>query len=250
MKKFLALTLAAAMALSMAACGGSGSSTAQGSSAAPAEESKTLTIWVEKLFSDEVNQYTEERVKQFGEENGYDVTCELINSTDFIPKLNAAIEGGADVPDVVYTDTTRTLNYYPNIPYRDVSDLVDEIDSERGYFDSMYESTKIDGVHYYVPYCSSAVIMFVRKDKLAEKGITEIPSTWDEVIEAARAVTDPDNDFYGLAMGCGETDDDDENTWRQWMWNEGAYMYDEEGNIVIEEGKWAEQLELIGQLYN
>lgn len=40
-----------------------------------------------------------------------------------------------------------------------------------------------------------------------------MPETWDEVFEDAKKVSDPDNDFYGLAMGCGENDDDDENTY-------------------------------------
>ena len=261
-------TLAAAAAdlLSLSACSGSGQETeaaagADTSAAAAVEdttkaeeatesgEKKTLTIWVEKLFSDEVNAATEERVQQFAEETGIEVKCEIINSTDFVPRLNAAIEGG-NAPDVTYTDTTRTMNYYPNIPYLDVSDLVDEIHEERGYFESMYTSTQIDGVHYYVPYCSSAVIMYVRKDVLEEHGITDMPQTWDEVVEVARQVTDPENDFYGLAMGCGDNDDDDDNTWRQWKWNEGAYMYNEDGTIAITDGNlWAQQLDMIGGLY-
>ncbi len=263
-KRAAGITLCAAMGLSLTACSGKSGDTTD--AAAPAGESvkseagkeaeagkgteaKELTIWVEKLFSDEVNKATEERVRQFAEESGIKVNCEVINSTDFIPKLNAAIEGG-NAPDITYTDTTRTMNYYPNIPYTDVSELVNELNEERGYFDSAYQSTQIDGVHYYVPYSSSAVIMYVRKDVLAEKGITEMPKTWDEVVEVAKKVTDPDNNFYGLAMGCGDTDDDDENAWRQWQWNEGAYMFDKEGNITIKDGnKWADRLDMIGQLY-
>ena len=96
------LAASAAVLLSLSACSGSGQETeaaagADTSAAAAVEdttiaeeatesgEKKTLTIWVEKLFSDEVNAATEERVQQFAEETGIEVKCEIINSTDFVP---------------------------------------------------------------------------------------------------------------------------------------------------------------------
>lgn len=36
-------------------------------------------------------------------------------------------------------------------------------------------------------------------------------------------------------MGCGENDDDDENTIRQYMWNEGGYLFNEDGEIVADD---------------
>ena len=62
-----------------------------------------------------------------------------------------------------------------------------------------------------------------------------MPTTWDEVFKDAEKVSDPDNDFYGLAIGCGENDDDDENTIRQYMWNEGGYLFDEDGNVAADD---------------
>ena len=55
------------------------------------------------------------------------------------------------------------------------------------------------------------------------------------MFEDEKKVSDPDNDFYGLAMGCGENDDDDENTIRQYMWNEGGYLFNEDGEIVADD---------------
>lgn len=159
----------------------------------------------------------------------------MVAATDFVTKLNAAIEAGQSVPDIISADTTKVLNYYPNIPCNDVTDLVDQIDEERPYLQASYEGTKIDDKYYYVPFYSSSTLMFVRKDKLEEAGITEMPTTWDEVFKDAEKVSDPDNDFYGLAIGCGENDDDDENTIRQYMWNEGGYLFDEDGNVAADD---------------
>ena len=215
MKKALSLVLALLMVLSMTACGSSGTETPSAAPAATNGETaataaageKTLTVWVEKIFSDDANNYMVERVQQYGKDKGVNVTCELVAVTDFVTKLNAAIEAGVGVPDVISADATRLVNYYPDIPCVDVSKLVDEINADRPYFKAAYDGTKIGDSHYFVPFCSSTTMMFVRKDKLEAAGITKMPTTWEEVVAAARAVSDPDNDFYGLGMGCGDTDD-------------------------------------------
>lgn len=209
---------------------------------------KEVTVWVEKVFSDDANALMEERLKAYGEEKGVTVNYEMVAASDFITMLNAAIEAGTNVPDVVSMDTTKVLNYYPNIPAMDVSELVNEINTERPYFEASYEGTKIGGVHYYVPYYSSSCMMFVRKDKLEEKGL-ELPTTWDEVFEVAQAVSNPDEDFYGLGMGCGEIDDDDENTLRQMTWNEGGYLLDAEGIITCDSEAVVNSVNKYAELY-
>ena len=260
MKKALSLLLAVLMLVSLAACSSGGNGTAsatQGGATTPAQaddaasgdSAKKLTVWVEKIFSDDANNYMVERVQQYGKDTGVDVTCELVAVTDFVTKLNAAIEAGVGVPDVISADATRLVNYYPDIPCVDVSDLVNEINETRPYFKATYEGTKIGDSHYFVPFCSSSTLMFVRKDKLADAGITEMPKTWDDVVAAARAVSDPANDFYGLGMGCGDTDDDDENMFREWVWNEGGSLFKEDGTVIADEGTFAEIATLYGDLY-
>lgn len=236
-KKVVAVVLTVIMVLGLTACGNSSNSgDVSGNNDASGDSDREITVWIEKIFSDEANAKMQERLEQYGEENGVEVTVELIGATDFITKLNAAIEAGENVPDIISSSTTKVLNYYPNIPCKDVTDLVNSINEERPYLSACTEGTEIDGKYYYVPFHSSTNLMYVRKDKLAEAGITEMPTTWDEVFEVAEAVSDPDNDFYGLAWGCGENDDDDENTLRQYMWNEGAYLFDTEGNFIGDEG--------------
>ena len=54
-------------------------------------------------------------------------------------KLNAAIEAGSNVPDITTSAVTIVVNYYPNIPYKDVSDIVNNINEERPNFEAVYE---------------------------------------------------------------------------------------------------------------
>lgn len=231
-KRWLAAALAATMALSLTACGGSGEE--KKAEGGKKEADKELTVWVEKVFSDDANTAMQERLDAFAEESGIKVKYEFIGATDFMTKLNAAIEAGSNVPDITTSAVTKVVNYYPNIPYKDVSDIVNNINEERPYFEAVYEGTKIDGKHYFVPMTSSSTMMFVRKDKLEEKGITELPKTWDEVFEVAEQISDPDNGFYGLGIGCGPTDEDGENMFRMINWDQGGYIFDKDGNITLD----------------
>lgn len=130
LKKVAALGMAALMAASLGACGGSG-----GSKGGSGSDSKSLTVWIEKVFSDDANTAMEERIKSFAEENDVNVNYEFISATDFVTKLNAAIEAGSNIPDITTGAVTKVVNYYPSNPYMDVSDLVDEINAERPYME-------------------------------------------------------------------------------------------------------------------
>lgn len=243
-KKLAALGMAAVLTLSLGACAGEGSSEGEKSGG------KELTVWIEKIFSDDGNKAMEERLKSFSEESGVKVNYEFIQATDFVTKLNAAIEAGSNIPDITTSAVTKIVNYYPSNPYQDVSDLVDEIHEGRPYMDSIYEGSKIEGKHYFVPMTSSSVMMFIRTDKMKEAGIEKVPETWDEVFEAAKAMSDPENGFYGLGMGCGPTDEDGENMFRTIMWNQGGYVFDKDGNVTLDNSAAKDLLAKYKELYD
>ena len=135
-KKLLSMVMAGTLALSFTACGGSSSTDTekntdtasttetQTEDSKTASDKKSITIWVEKIFSDDANTKMEERLKEYEKEKDVTVNCEMVAATDFVTKLNAAIEAGQSVPDIISADTTKVLNYYPNIPCNDVTDLV------------------------------------------------------------------------------------------------------------------------------
>lgn len=196
-----------------------------------AEPQKELTIWFEKSFNDEANATVENRVKEFAKLHGIKVNYEAIAATDYMLKLNAAIEAKT-VPDITFANKYKVLNYYPNNPYMDVTDLVDEVSKDRKMFSSVINATKIGDQNYFVPFHASSTIMFVRKDILDAKGIA-LPTTWAEVFDVAEKVSDPSKGIYGLGMGCGPMDEDAENTFRMIMWSNGGSIFDEEGKPII-----------------
>lgn len=191
---------------------------------------RTLSVWVEKSFSDDANYLMEQRIKEFGKERGVNVKYEMINALDLMTKLNAAIEAG-NAPDIVSANLYKVLSYGKNNPFLDVTDWLVDINKARPMFDAMSEGTKIAGRNYYVPFYNSATLLHLRKDIFEAKGVP-IPTTWDEVFAAARRVSDPANGIYGLGMGCGPTDEDGENMFRMINWSNGGSLLSVDGSIV------------------
>lgn len=237
-KGILAAGLATAMLVSVGACGSS------------SDSANSLTIWVEKVFSEKSNDEMKQRIEAFSKETGIKVNYEFISATDYITKLNAAIEAGRGIPDITNSAVAKVVNYYPGNPYMDMTDIVKDINAERPYIESVYEGSKIDGKLFFAPFRSSSTMMFVRMDKLKEAGINEAPKTWDEVFEAAEKINDPSNNFYGLGWGCGSTDEDGDNLFRNVLWNEGGYLFDKSGKVTLDNDATRALIKQYKQLYD
>lgn len=249
MKKFLALMLALAMIFALAACGqepAAAPATAAPASddAAPAE----LTIWVEKVFSDDANNSMQMAFDRYQAETGVKLNVEFVNSSDFMTKLSAAVEAGT-TPDISSADIRKTLTYYPDNPYIDITDLMAEIHAENPIYDSVYNISRIDNKYFFIPYTSSADLMYIRSDKMAEAGITEIPTTWEEVFNVAKAINDPDNEFNGLGWSWGADDEDLENSIRMLTWNYGGSFFKEDGTANRDNPKNLEVMKMFYSMY-
>lgn len=222
MKRIIALVLVLVIAFSLVACGAPG--------AAKEEENKKLVVWIEKIFNDRPTDKLIERIKAWGDANGVEIEVSLVGAVDFVPKLSAAIEGGG-MPDIFTSYYARVLNFYPEMIAADVTDLYKEIDEKVGFRDSCEANVTIDGKVRVLPLQSSAVLMYCRADKLQAAGYTAPPTTWEEVFEMARAVSDPENGFFGLGIGCGPANDDDcYDLVLNYVHSNGDAMFDDEGN--------------------
>ncbi|MCL5985108.1 MAG: sugar ABC transporter substrate-binding protein [Actinobacteria bacterium] len=129
----------------------------------------------------------------WGAGSGYDVIAySNWQAYEFLPMKNFE-------PLEKYLEDPKLLD--PNFDFADfIPKLVDSwcrwSDEPAGtpYF------TKTDGTLYAIPGPhSGSVIMAYRKDLLEQKGI-EVPKTWDEYLEAAKALNNPDEEVYGTTL--------------------------------------------------
>ncbi|MEM7441772.1 MAG: extracellular solute-binding protein [Pseudomonadota bacterium] len=85
----------------------------------------------------------------------------------------------------------------------DLSDRINGWDKRQFYSDAAWDGITFDGQIYGVPAFSFVNWMYYRKDWLEEAGL-EPPDTFEEFLEAAIAITDPDRGRYGFGLRGGD----------------------------------------------
>lgn len=108
-------------------------------------------------------------------------------------KLSAAIESGTG-PDVVGIEYDRLPGFVAAEQLTPVDDLVDA-DVLGAYDPQVRELVSFADASYALPYDAPPLVMWYRQDILEAAG-TEVPTTWEEFEEAARAVKAYDPDVY------------------------------------------------------
>lgn len=135
---------------------------------------------------------------------GVKINIEIFSWGDFYTKWTTGLASG-NVPDI----STALPGHVAEMIYAEaiiaLDDLIDTIGRERFYEAPLTEMT-VDGSCYAVPLYSHAQVMWYRKD-LLEKYKLEIPTTWDELYNAAVTISKgEDGKVYGCSvpMGIGD----------------------------------------------
>lgn len=201
-KKLLSILLAATMAASLAVgCAKSSSETETGSSAESTELSGDITFW--HSFTQGPRLETiQEAADKFMEENPkVNIKIETFSWNDFYTKWTTGLASG-NVPDMSTALVGQVAEMINSDALLPVNDLIDDIGRDK-FNESALDECTIEGNNYAIPLYSHAMVMWVRKD-LMEANNIEIPKTWDELYEAAKALTK--DGVYGLSFPCGSTD--------------------------------------------
>ena len=185
MKNGIVLTLISCAALIMA-------------SAAPAAaEDVTLNA----LFMKQAG-YSEEDVtamtQAFTESTGIQVNPTFVAYEELSPKiLTSASSGGYDV---ILGDCIWPAQFAKAGLVLDVTDRVEALDLDDIYQGAL-DATRFEGRYYGMPWLNDVKYMFVNTELLKQAGIEEVPSTWDELIEDAKAVKEQGICEYPI-VGC------------------------------------------------
>ena len=82
----------------------------------------------------------------------------------------------------------------------------------------------LDGNVYGVPYTVAPMLFGYNKALFEEAGIEKLPETWDEALEAAKKINDPDNQIAGYATLAAE--------WTEWFFQ--YYVWQAGGDLTKE----------------
>ncbi len=117
------------------------------------------------------------------------------------------------------------------IPVEDVLPAEERSD----FFQGTLDGATYDGQLFAVPWYNNGPGLFYRKDLLDAAGV-EPPSTYDELLAAAKQLQTPD--INGFVFQASQTEGG-LISWLEYLWGYGGEIIDAEGNIVLDEGSAA-----------
>ncbi|MBO0792411.1 MAG: sugar ABC transporter substrate-binding protein [Ktedonobacteraceae bacterium] len=213
----VATTAFAAPAI-LSACGGVGGGSAAGSS-------KTVHVyWNAGHNYDAYKQV----ISQFEKDHpGWQVKLELYQWPDMRTKVLANF-AGKDVPDLIEEPGGWIQEFGRQGKLLSLQQYINKDGKEIGFPDDWQAYTvsrnSINNEVYGIQLHLTCILVFYNKDMVQKAGITTLPTTWDEFLDAAKALT-KDN-VYGVSLN-----QDPGYSWPWYVQNQVQY-YDPDKKVI------------------
>ena len=217
---------------------------------APVVSAATQNI---RFWSDQSEPWQQEVIKamiaDFEAKNpDIKVEVEYIGWKDRQPKMTAAIATNTE-PEVALLSS----QYATSLPAQGVLATLDDVVADMGgedvFFGASLSLAKYKGHFYSVPYTTLPVVLWYRKDRLAEAGL-QPPTNWEELYNAAKILTEKGKgSYFGLGTPFGRSEWTDETFRALGLWATGGKVFDENGNVIINSPETVRALKYYKSLY-
>lgn len=199
-------------------------------------------------YSSKTMPYFQQAADAFMAENP-DTTIELemVPWANLQQKLVTDISGGVNA-DLAVIGTRWILDYAEQEVIEPLDDYMDDAFKGR-FFETFLTPSVVDGTTFGLPIAASARAMFYNKDLLEEAGYSEPPATWDDLIEASRAIKALEKDgvfAYGIQGKSTETD----VYFYYPMWSYGGTILTEDGLSGVNTEAGAKAMDIYMTLIN
>lgn len=196
MKKTISILLTAGIAMSMFGCGSKDINNKTEDNTSSEEKTITLGYWGD---SGETNAYNKAIEGIENEVPGVNIKLQHYPSTaDFWNSLPGQIAAGT-APDIIAPTNEQHLSYIDSGLFLPLSEY--NLDMSN-FSKNAIDSWSYDGKLYGIPITASPAIFVINKDLWNDAGLGEYPKTWEEVAEAAKALTKDDN--YGMCIDLSQ----------------------------------------------
>jgi multiple sugar transport system substrate-binding protein len=234
-----AAALTTAVLASLTACGGGGDSGGSGGDA------NQITVWIEEDLPDRVAA-TQDIVDDFTKKTGVKVKLVAVAEDQFNQILTSNAAAGK-LPDVIGglpLGQVRTMSSNELIDTEAVGSVIDGLD--RGTFnDSALELTADGEDQLAVPSESWVQLLVYRKDLFDKAGLGT-PSTYDDVLAAAKALDSSDVPGFIGANVAGDAFT--EQTFEEIGLGNGCELVDDSGEVTFDSDECVAALDFYGQL--
>ena len=185
----------AAAGLLLTSCGFGG-----GDSGGDEEGSTSLDLLVPS-YSDGSRALWEGIIEEFEAANE-DITVNLqVESWENLESvLNTQIQAG-EAPDI-YNGGAFSAFATEGLLY--TAEEIASPETLSDFQESFAANEQVDGTQYALPLLASARAMFYNEDLFEEAGVDAPPTTWDELYDAAEAITATGTPGYGMPLGSEE----------------------------------------------
>lgn len=219
-------------------------------------EGTTITFWMQPYGNDPSLQtaFLDEITADFYDQTGITVDYTITDWSSANKKITLACTGGEapDVGDGFFTSSFAQMSSdeYGLLP---LDDVVEEMGGEDTWIVAGKDECCVDGTWYGIPWRADVRAMMYNTEYFEEAGITEVPTTWDELVKAAQMLTVKDENGNitraGLAWNAdvGRYD----QLWFSILAQSGGSMMNEdftEFTFDSEEGK--ESLQFLSDVIN
>lgn len=187
------------------------------SEAEPAGEAEAVTIWY--YWETEGHQVALDQVIQEynSSQSNYEVSAKYVPFADF--KKQLSIGASADeLPDIAILDSPDHASYVEMGIFEDITGKFDV----GNYYEGTVNSCTVDDKLYGVPFGVNCLALYYNEDMLSAAGC-EVPTTWDELMTTAKALTT--DSVTGLAL-CSVQNEEGTFNFVPWLWSTGATSYD------------------------
>jgi multiple sugar transport system substrate-binding protein len=215
-----------------------------------------LTVIHRTEYFEEAQNTFRQVAQDFADANNVELDISTTNPEafgDFLGKMSAAVQAG-NPPDLAYTSNVSIRQMALLGLLEDVTDVVEEAQSRYGNVVAGINADalgQVDGRWMAVPFLASSVACLIRADKLAEAGIDPATlTTWDARRDAALAMSDPDNEFWGWGLTPNQSGDG-YGFLMQVIHAHGGSFTDESGmRVVFDSPETVAALAWLGETYD
>lgn len=187
----------------------------------------SLNILQGTYFVPAAQDFFTKQAKDWGSQNGVDVTSDFINWPDLQPRITSAVQAGSG-PDIV--------ELWPGIPYLFSDKLVDMTDlaeawgkASGGYYDWVTKTATVNNEWKSVPHGTSSIAVIYRTDLFKEAGFDTFPETWEDFFKAGKALK---AGGHPIGQALGQSLGDPPAFCYPYMWSYGAMEVEEDGKTV------------------
>lgn len=172
----------------------------------------------------------EARLEAFESATGIDVVVDYVPFPNMKEALTTEMVAGGDYDVVSIMD-----QWVPSLRNL-VQPIGEEIGAQGTDLDDFpaahLRHGMLDGELVGLPVRGHVQLLFYRSDLLDQAGV-EVPTTWDEVVAASKAIQEKTDAAAGIALPYGKLNGQNLMVWINLLWGNGGDLFDENGEPVF-----------------